>query len=245
VNKKTYGNDLWDIITKEADRLKSSDPELEDFLEKNIFSYDNLFDSVTNILTNKLSDKEDSVSSLRELISIALSSEIIQLSIEEDINSVFEKDPACRFYCQPLLFFKGFQALQAHRVANHYWKKKIGTSLFIQSKVSELFNIDIHPAAKIGKGIMIDHASGLVIGETAVVGDDCSIFHGVSLGGIGSEEYDRHPKVGKNVLLAANSTILGNIKIGDNVKIGAGSVVISDIPENSTAVGVPARILEE
>ena len=245
MNKKTYGNDLWDIITKEAEILKSSDPELEDFLKKNIFSFDNLFDSVTYILTNKLSDKKDSVNSLRESISIALSSEIIQLSIEEDVNSVFEKDPACRFYCQPLLFFKGFQALQAHRVANHYWKKKIGTSLFIQSKVSELFNIDIHPGAKIGKGIMIDHASGLVIGETAEIGDDCSIFHGVSLGGIGSEVYDRHPKVGKNVLLAANATILGNIKIGDNVKIGAGSVVINDIPENSTAVGVPARILKE
>ena len=245
MNKKTYGNDLWDIITKETEILKSSDPELEDSLEKNIFSFDNLFDSVANILTNKLSDKKDSVNSLRESISIALSSEIIQLSIEEDINSVFEKDPACRFYCQPLLFFKGFQALQAHRVANHYWKKKIGTSLFIQSKVSELFNIDIHPGAKIGKGIMIDHASGLVIGETAEIGDDCSIFHGVSLGGIGSEVYDRHPKVGKNVLLAANATILGNIKIGDNAKIGAGSVVINDIPENSTAVGVPARILKE
>ena len=245
MNKKTYGNDLWDIITKETEILKSSDPELEDFLEKNIFSFDNLFDSITNILTSKLSDKKDSVNSLRESISLALSSEIIQLSIEEDINSVFEKDPACRFYCQPLLFFKGFQALQAYRVANHYWEKKIGISLFIQSKVSELFNIDIHPAAKIGKGIMIDHASGLVIGETAEVGDDCSIFHGVSLGGIGSETYDRHPKVGKNVLLAANSTVLGNIKIGDNVKIGAGSVVINDIPENSTAVGVPARILKE
>ena len=106
MNKKTYGNDLWDIITKETEILKSSDPELEDFLEKNIFSFDNLFDSITNILTSKLSDKKDSVNSLRESISLALSSEIIQLSIEEDINSVFEKDPACRFYCNHYYFLK-------------------------------------------------------------------------------------------------------------------------------------------
>ena len=164
-------------------------------------------------------------------------------AVEEDINEIYHKDPACNYLFQPLLFYKGFQALQAHRVANYWTKEKLGFSMYIQSIVSEKFNVDIHPSAEIGKGIMIDHASGVVIGETARVGDYCSIFHGVTLGGVGAEKGQRHPQVGKNVLLSANSTIVGNIKIGDNTKIGAGSVVLNDIPKDCTAVGVPAKII--
>ena len=162
---------------------------------------------------------------------------------EEDINEIYHKDPACNYLFQPLLFYKGFQALQAYRVANYWAREKLGFSMYIQSIVSEKFNVDIHPSAEIGKGIMIDHASGVVIGETARVGDYCSIFHGVTLGGVGAEKGQRHPQVGKNVLLSANSTIVGNIKIGDNTKIGAGSVVLNDIPKDCTAVGVPAKII--
>ena len=163
--------------------------------------------------------------------------------LEEDVNEIYYKDPACNYLFQPLLFYKGFQALQAYRVANYWAKEKLGFSMYIQSIVSEKFNVDIHPNAEIGKGIMIDHASGVVIGETAKVGDFCSIFHGVTLGGVGEEKGQRHPQVGKNVLLSANSTIVGNIKIGDNTKIGAGSVVLNDIPKDSTAVGVPAKVI--
>ena len=162
---------------------------------------------------------------------------------EEDINEIFIKDPACVYFFQPLLFYKGFYSIQAYRLANFWIEKKLGLALYIQSIVSEKFNVDIHPKAKIGKGIMVDHASGVVIGETAKVGDYSSIFHGVTLGGIGSEIGQRHPQIGKNVMLSANATIIGNIKIGDNVRIGAGSVVLNDIPDNSTAVGVPAKII--
>ena len=147
------------------------------------------------------------------------------------------------FFFQPILFYKGFHSIMAYRVANYWVNEKPSFSMYIQSIISEKFNVDIHPNANIGKGIMVDHASGVVIGETATIGDYSSLFHGVTLGGVGSEKGQRHPQIGKNVMLSANSTIVGNIKIGDNVKIGAGSVVLNDIPENSTAVGVPAKII--
>ena len=174
----------------------------------------------------------------------AFTDEGILIAIEEDINEVFKKDPACNYLFQPLLFYKGFHSITAYRVANYWLNEKPSFSMYIQSIVSEKFNVDIHPNAEIGKGIMVDHASGVVIGETAKIGDYSSLFHGVTLGGVGSQKKvnDIH-RVGKNVMLSANSTIVGNIKIGDNVKIGAGSVVLNDIPENSTAVGVPAKII--
>ena len=161
----------------------------------------------------------------------AVSNKKIKKSIEEDINATFLKDPACNMYIQPILFYKGFMALQAYRVGNFWIRDKLGFSLYIQSMVSELYGVDIHPNSKIGCGIMIDHATGIVIGETAELGDNSIIFHGVTLGGVGSDKEKRHPKVGKNVLLSANSTILGDIKVGDNVKIGSGSVVLKDLPD--------------
>jgi serine O-acetyltransferase len=163
---------------------------------------------------------------------------------QADMQAYIERDPACEKYMHILLFFKGFQAIQAHRVASALWKQdRKPLALLLQSRISEIFHVDIHPGANIGAGIMLDHATGVVIGETAVVEDNVSILHGVTLGGTGTKDGDRHPKIGTGVVIGAGVTILGNLKVGANSKIGAGSVVLRDIPENCTAVGIPARLV--
>jgi serine O-acetyltransferase len=163
---------------------------------------------------------------------------------EADLRAVFDRDPACKGYVQPLLYFKGFLALQTHRVAHWLWREgREPLAFYLQSRVSELFQVDIHPAAAIGRGAFFDHGTGIVIGETAVVGDDVSMLHGVTLGGTGSERGDRHPKVGVGVLLGAGAKVLGKITIGDYAKIAAGSVVLRSVPAHCTAAGVPARLI--
>src|SRR5581483_830488 len=160
-----------------------------------------------------------------------------------DLAAVFERDPACRAHVDAFLFYKGFHALQCYRVAHWLWTHdRRSMALFFQSRVSELFTLDIHPAARIGKGIMIDHGHGVVIGETAVVEDDVSMLHGVTLGGTGKEVGDRHPKVRRGVLISVGAKILGNIEVGEYSRVGAGSVVLKDVPPGCTAVGVPARL---
>jgi serine O-acetyltransferase len=157
---------------------------------------------------------------------------------------VFERDPACKGYVQPFLYFKGFQALQTHRVSHWLWNQGRHTLAFhFQSRMSELFQVDIHPAAKIGSGVFIDHGTGIVIGETAVVADDVSMLHAVTLGGTGAQRGDRHPKIGKGVLLGAGAKVLGDIEIGDYAKIASGSVVLRPVPPHCTAAGVPARLV--
>jgi serine O-acetyltransferase len=163
---------------------------------------------------------------------------------EADLRAVFERDPACKGYLQPFLYFKGFLALQTYRVGHWlYANGRQPLAHYLQSRVSELFQVDINPAATIGSGVFFDHGTGIVIGETAVVGDDVSMLHGVTLGGTGAQRGDRHPKVGKGVLLGANASVLGNISIGDYAKIASGSVVLKDVPANCTAAGVPARLV--
>jgi len=161
-----------------------------------------------------------------------------------DVAAVYERDPACTSYLQPLLFFKGFMALQASRIAHALWTRgRLPLAQFIQMRVSEVFGVDIHPGARIGKGIMIDHATSIVIGETAVVEDDVSMLHSVTLGGTGKEGGDRHPKIGRGVLIGAGAHILGNIRIGEQSRVGAGSVVLHDVPHCVTVAGVPAKIV--
>ena len=158
---------------------------------------------------------------------------------------MFERDPACKGYVQPLLYFKGFLALQSHRVAHWLWQQnREPLALYLQSRVSELFQVDIHPAAPIGCGVFIDHGTGIVIGETARVGDDVSMLHGVTLGGTGADRGDRHPKIGKGVLLGAGAKVLGNITVGDYAKVASGSVVLKNVPPHCTAAGVPARLVK-
>ena len=240
--KKLYKEDLWNKILEEVE-LFSNDKTMEYYFKNNILNFNNLSDALSLLISKNLKSQEVHEDNIIHDVGVAFKSKDIIHAIEEDINEIYHKDPACNYFFQPLLFYKGFHALQAYRVANYWVKEKLSFSLYIQSVVSEKFNVDIHPNAKMGKGIMVDHASGVVIGETAIVGDYSSIFHGVTLGGVGSEKGQRHPQVGKNVLLSANSTIVGNIKIGDNAKIGAGSVVIDDIPKDCTAVGVPAKVI--
>ena len=240
--KKLYKEDLWNKILEEVE-LFSNDKTMKYYFKNNILDFNNLSDAISLLVSKNLKSQEIHEENITHDVGVAFKSKDIIHAIEEDINEIYHKDPACNYFFQPLLFYKGFQALQAYRVANYWVEEKLSFSLYIQSVVSEKFNVDIHPNAKMGKGIMVDHASGVVIGETAIVGDYSSIFHGVTLGGVGSEKGQRHTQVGKNVLLSANSTIVGNIKIGDNAKIGAGSVVIDDIPKDCTAVGVPAKVI--
>ena len=161
-----------------------------------------------------------------------------------DIEAVVSRDPAIQLYSTPLLYLKGFHAIESYRVAHRLWQlDRRELALFLQSQISEVFNVDIHPAAVLGHGLMFDHASGIVIGETSVVGDNVSILHDVTLGGTGKEVCDRHPKIASDVMIGAGAKILGNIHIGQGVKIGAGSVVLEDVPPHVTVVGVPARIV--
>jgi serine O-acetyltransferase len=163
-----------------------------------------------------------------------------------DLTAVFDRDPACLRFIQPMLFFKGFQAVQAYRVGHWLWQKsRKDMAYFIQMRVSEVFGVDIHPAATLGRGIMIDHAHSIVIGETAVVGDNVSMLHSVTLGGTGKEDGDRHPKIGNGVLIGAGAKVLGNIHIGHCSRIAAGSVVLQDVPPCKTVAGVPAKVVGE
>jgi serine O-acetyltransferase len=193
----------------------------------------------------KLASGEMSEQILREIADRAFEADPeLGAAARSDLMAVFERDPACHRFLQPLLFFKGYQAVQAYRVGHWLWKSG-GTDLayFVQMRVSEVFGVDIHPAARIGKGIMIDHAHSIVIGETAVVGDNVSMLHSVTLGGTGKEDGDRHPKIGDGVLIGAGAKVLGNITVGRCSRIAAGSVVLEDVPPNSTVAGVPARVV--
>jgi len=196
-------------------------------------------------IAQKLSSPALSEMMLREIADQAFAADPgIGAAMRADIVAVHERDPFCDRMLQPLMYFKGFLGLQCYRVAHWLWGEgRKDLAMFIQMGASQDFSIDINPAARIGKGIMIDHAHAIVIGETAVVGDDVSMLHAVTLGGTGKEGGDRHPKVGNGVLIGAGAKILGNIRIGDNSRIAAGSVVLKDVPPCKTVAGVPARIV--
>ncbi len=235
---------MWESIRAETMADADKEPLLASFLHATILNHKSLENALSFILANKLASPVLQSISLMELICSAFENDPkICISIRADLMAIKERDPACKGYTNPLLYFKGFHALQSYRIAHWLWSdKRQSLALAIQSRVSEVFAVDIHPAAKIGKGILVDHATGLVIGETAVVKDNVSILHQVTLGGTGKEKGDRHPKIGEGVLISANATILGNVTIGDGAKIGAGSVVLNDIPNHCTAVGIPAKV---
>ncbi|RLP07516.1 serine O-acetyltransferase [Propionibacterium australiense] len=240
----TAKDPLWELIRSEARRDAAEEQLLASFLHASILDHDRLEDSISFILASKLGSETLSSMSLRRLIDDALIAEPgIGVAIREDLRAVLRRDPACRSYSTPLLFFKGFHALQSYRVAHHYWVAgRTVLALYLQSRISEVFAVDIHPGARIGKGIMFDHATSVVIGETAVVEDDFSMLHEVTLGGTGKIGGDRHPKIGRGVTIGAGAKVLGNIRVGDGAQVGAGSVVLKDVPANATVVGVPARV---
>ncbi|HSV03600.1 MAG TPA: serine O-acetyltransferase [Phenylobacterium sp.] len=236
---------VWASLRNEAAQAARQESALASVLAATILNHESLGDALSYQLARKLGDQELRAMTLRDIFEEAYEGhpELVAIA-EDDLKAVFERDPACKGYVQPFLFFKGFQALQTQRVAHWLWGQGRETlAFYLQSRVSELFQVDIHPATRIGRGIFMDHGTGIVIGETAVVGDDVSMLHGVTLGGTGAERDDRHPKIGKGVLLGAGAKVLGNIEIGDYAKIASGSVVLKPVPKGCTAAGVPARLV--
>ena len=236
-------DEVWNRIRTEVTADAQSEPALTSFLHTNVLAHDRLEDALSFILAHKLGSETITALSVRELISRAFQDDRgIGVAVREDLRAVLSRDPACRGYSVPLLFFKGFQAIQAYRVAHYYWNHdRPVLALYLQSRISEVFAVDIHPGARIGKGIMFDHATSVVIGETAVIGDDFSMLHEVTLGGTGKVGGDRHPKIGKGVMIGAGAKVLGNILVGEGARIGAGSVVLEDVPPFTTVAGIPAR----
>jgi serine O-acetyltransferase len=236
-------DDVWIRIRTEVSADAEFEPALTGFLHTNVLSHSRLEDALSFILASKLGSETITSLSMRELIDQALDDDRgIGVAIREDLRAVLSRDPATRGYSQPLLFFKGFHAIQAYRVAHYYWThNRTALALFLQSRISEVFAVDIHPGAQIGKGIMFDHATSVVIGETTVIEDDFSMLHEVTLGGTGKEGGDRHPKIGKGVMIGAGAKVLGNIRVGEGARVGAGSVVLEDVPPFTTVAGIPAR----
>ena len=237
--------EVWRIIQEETGKRAEAEPVLASFFHSTILEHSSFASAIANQLASDLASQSVQPMMLRNVIKDALkgNSEILE-NITLDLIAVKERDPACKYFSSPLLFFKGFKSLQAHRVANWLWNENRHTlALFIESRTSEVYGVDIHPAAKIGNGVMIDHATGVVIGETSVVEDNVSIFQGVTLGGTGKESGDRHPKVREGVLLSAGAIILGNVEIGKGAKVAAGSVVLSDVEPKTTVAGIPAVVV--
>ena len=233
---------VWSKITDEVAHYNRVEPQLGLMLERCVLQPKTMTDAMAEVLAHRLSRARHDWPVLSLCQQVYDEAPELEAFIARDILAVRSRDPACFALSQAFLFFKGFHALQAHRIAHHLWRDgRKFSALALASGSSAVFGVDIHPAARIGGGIMIDHATGVVIGETAVVGDNVSILHCVTLGGNGHERVDRHPKVGSGVLLGAGATLLGNITIGDNAKIGAGAVVVKDVPANHVAIGMPAR----
>lgn len=238
-------NALWAILRDEAAAAAAREPALSSLMEDIILKPATLCEALSVRLSRKLAYHATPENYLKDIFHEAFQQtpEILD-HVVADILAVKERDPACRNYMSPLLYFKGFQALTCYRVSHHLWKNnREDLALYLQSLVSEVFAVDIHPAAKIGSGLLLDHATSFVVGETALIEDDVSILHEVTLGGTGKEKGDRHPKVRRGVLIGAGAKLLGNIEIGTGAKIGAGSVVLDNIPPHSTAVGVPAKVI--
>jgi len=233
----------WDCLRKEAAAYSVKEPALSSFLHATILEQETLGTALVNHLSDKLATTDFTSLKLRRVLSEALDlAPSIVDSAARDLLATMDRDPACRTCLQAFLYFKGFMALQTHRFAHALFKNGRDLIAFhLQNRASENFGVDINPAAKIGSGIMLDHATGFVVGETAVIGDDCSILQGVTLGGTGKADEDRHPKIGDRVLIGAGASVLGNIKIGNDAKIAANSVVLKPVAEKCTVAGVPSK----
>ncbi len=236
---------VWQHMRVEAEAAVKAEPALGSFVFANVLSHDTLDTAVAHRVAQRLAHTDVDAGVITDAFQKVLE-KAPQLGIvfRADLAAVFDRDPACERYLEPLLYFKGFHALVTYRFAHllHEMGRK-DFALYLQSQSSRTFGVDIHPRAKIGIGIMLDHATGFVVGETAVVGDNCSFLHGVTLGGSGKETGDRHPKIDDNVLIGAGAKILGNIRIGHCSRVAAGSVVLKDVPEKVTVAGVPARVV--
>ncbi|WP_111641080.1 serine O-acetyltransferase [Marinimicrobium alkaliphilum] len=236
---------VWRALRAEAQAAAQVEPVLASFYHASLLNHDNFAAAISFHLANKLDSHAVPAMQIREVFEAAMVREpALAEAMCRDMRAYRDRDPACDRYTLPFLFFKGYHALQAHRFAHHLWDQGRETlALYLQNQISRAFDVDIHPAARIGDGIMIDHATGVVVGETAVIENDVSLLHAVTLGGSGLTSGDRHPKIRHGVLISTGAKILGNIEVGEGAVVGAGSVVLESVPAHSTVVGVPARVV--
>src|SRR6187549_3951138 len=238
---------VWAKIRTEAEDIVRREPEIGTFIYSSILHHDTLEAAVVHRVSERLDHADIQAELMRQAYADALEDQPqMGEAFRADIVAVFDRDPATHRYIEPVLYYKGFHAIQTHRLAHWLCKKgRRDFAYYLQSRSSAVFQCDINPAARIGQGIFLDHATGFVVGETAVIEDDVSILHGVTLGGTGKENEDRHPKIRRGVLIGAGAKILGNIEIGHCARIAAGSVVVKPVPHNVTVAGVPARVVGE
>ena len=238
---------IFSRIRLEAEETVRTEPELAGFFMASVLNHDTLESAIVHRVAARLDHQDVAGDLIRQTYLEVISRDpSIGEAFRADIIAVADRDPACLRLIEPLLYFKGFHALQCHRLAHALWKGgRRDFALWLQSRASEVFQTDINPAARIGKGVFLDHATGLVVGQTCVIEDDVSILHGVTLGGTGNERGDRHPKIRRGVLIGAGAKVIGNIEVGYCARIAAGSVVLSPVPHNKTVAGVPARVVGE
>ena len=238
---------VWDAIVENARDIVVNEPAFGSLIASTVLAYDRFEDALAHRLAERLDHGDLSADLIRQAFGEALDFRPeIGAEARADLAATLERDPACHRAIEPLLYFKGYQAIQTHRFANALWHLgRRDFSLYLQSRSSQVFQVDINPLARIGKGIMLDHGTGTVVGETAVIGDHVSIMQGVTLGGTGKADQDRHPKIGNGVLLGAGAIVLGNIRVGDCARVAAGSVVVKEVPPRVTVAGVPAKIVGE
>lgn len=238
---------VWTTIRTEAEKMATDEPLVASMVHAIVLNHKTLEDALSYRIADKLASAEMPSLLVRELCDQAFADRPdIGIAARADIMAIRDRDPFCHRMVQPLIYFKGFLGVQAYRVSHWLWNNgRQDLAMFLQMRVSELFSMDINPGARIGRGLMIDHAHAIVIGETAVVGDDVSLLHGVTLGGNGKDTGDRHPKIGDGVLIGAGAKVLGNIRVGNCSRIAAGSVVLKDVPPCKTVAGIPARIVGE
>ncbi len=238
---------IWDSLTSDARHVLVAEPSLSNLLISSVLNHDSFEAALAHRLAERLHHSDVSADIIRQAFVEALEQRPgIGDESRADLAATFERDPACHKPLDAFLYFKGFQAIQTHRFVHQLWNAgRKDFALYLQSRSSQVFQVDINPAARIGRGIMLDHATGFVVGETAVIGDNVSILQDVTLGGTGKAEEDRHPKIGNGVLIGAGAIVLGNIRVNDCARIGAGSVVVKDVPYNVTVAGVPAKIIGE
>ena len=238
---------VWSRIRKEAEEVVRREPELATFIYETILHHDALEAAVVHRVSERLDRPDISGDLIRQVFTDALDAEpAIGEMFRADIMATVDRDPACNRFLEPVLYFKGFHAIATHRLAHWlYHQGRKDFAYYLQSRSSAAFQTDIHPAARIGRGIFLDHATGLVVGETALIEDEVSMLHSVTLGGTGKEHGDRHPKIRWGVLIGAGAKILGNIEVGHCARVASGSVVVKSVPNNVTVAGVPARIVGE
>jgi serine O-acetyltransferase len=247
INPATNTDPLWLRIRSEAELAVRQEPQLASFFYASLLEHDSLASAVVQRISDTLDHAAVGAAIIREAFLEALADQPdIGDAFRADIVATYDRDPAAGRFLEPVLYFKGFHAIQTYRLSHWLWQRqRRDFAYYLQSRSSAVFQTDIHPAAKIGRGIFVDHATGLVVGETSVIEDDVSLLHGVTLGGTGNESGDRHPKIRRGVLIGAGAKILGNIEIGHCARVAAGSVVIKPVPNNVTVAGVPAKVVGE